>query len=173
MADDAYFVRAYGKNKMYTGKHVATKLWVGDYTNGSTFEELANSAKGIHRIAILRADVDNLGHAIVAGFDNPENNNRYVTLSRTATLSRQLSLFFKLYINKILEEPQYTIGGIKKDKRKATIVYSGGDDVFIAGAWDDVIELAIDLRHALESYTENTLTISAGIGIYQHTYPSV
>lgn len=171
MADDAYFVRAYGKNKMYTGKHVATKLWVGDYTNGSTFEELANSAKGIHRIAILRADVDNLGHAIVAGFDNPENNNRYVTLSRTATLSRQLSLFFKLYINKILEEPQYTIGGIKKDKRKATIVYSGGDDVFIAGAWDDVIELAIDLRHALESYTENTLTISAGIGIYQHTYP--
>ena len=171
MQSDDYFVRAYGKNQMYTGKHIATKLWVGDYTNGSSFEELANSADGIKRIAVLRADVDNLGHAIVAGFDDAENDNRYVTLSRTATLSRQLSLFFKLYINKILETPKYTMDGIPKDRRKATIVYSGGDDLFIVGAWNDVIELAIDIRHSLQEYTENTLTISAGVGIYQHTYP--
>ena len=34
-----------------------------------TFEQLAESAKGIKRIAVLRADVDNLGQAIVSGFD--------------------------------------------------------------------------------------------------------
>lgn len=92
MQNDIYFVRAYGKNKMYTGKHIATKLWVGDYTTGSSFEEFARMADGIDRIAVLRADVDNLGQAIVAGFNDPKNENRYVTLSRTATLSRQLSL---------------------------------------------------------------------------------
>ncbi len=171
MQNDIYFVRAYGKNKMYTGKHIAAKLWVGDYTTGSSFEEFARMADGIDRIAVLRADVDNLGQAIVAGFNDTKNGNRYVTLSRTATLSRQLSLFFKLYINKILNEPQYTMDGKKKDHRNATIVYSGGDDLFIVGAWNDVIELAVDVRRGLETYTEGTLTISAGIGIYPHSYP--
>ena len=168
---DDYFVRAYGKNKMYIGRHIATKLWVGDYVSGSSFEEFAKRQEGIERIGILRADVDNLGKAIVSGFENEDNQNRYVTLSRTATLSRQLSLFFKLYINQILENPQYSLSGKPKEKRKAAIVYSGGDDLFIVGAWDDVIELAVDVRRSFERYTENTLTISAGIGIYHHNYP--
>lgn len=169
---DQYFVRAYGKNKMYTGKNISTKLWVGSYTNGNTFEEFAKEAAGIDRIGILRADVDNLGHAFVAGFDDPANHNRYVTLSRTATLSRQLSLFFKLYINKILSEPGYQLDpNSRGGKRNATIVYSGGDDVFIVGAWDDVIALAVDLREDFEKFTEGTLTLSSGIGIYTDSYP--
>lgn len=170
MKIDDYFVRAYGKNQLYTGKHIATKLWVGDYTNGQSFEEFAQIAEGIDRIAVLRADVDNLGQAIVAGFNDEENKNRYVTLSRTATLSRQLSLFFKLYINQILNNPKYSFTGNKKN-RNATIVYSGGDDVFIVGAWNDVIELAIDIKNALKRYTEGALTISAGVGIYHNKYP--
>lgn len=171
MQNDDYFVRAYGKNKMCTGKHISTKLWVGSYTSGSSFEEFAKQAEGIDRIAVLRADVDNLGHAFVAGFEGEESMNRYVTLSRTATLSRQLSMFFKYYINKILEKPDFVLGKGKVAKRKATIVYSGGDDMFIVGAWNDVIGLAVDIRRAFEKYTENTLTLSAGIGIYQHSYP--
>lgn len=170
MSNEEY-VRAYGKNKMYTGKHIAAKLWVGDYANGGTFEEFASAAEGIERIAVLRADVDNLGHAIVAGFDNADNDNRYVSLSRTAALSRQLSLFFKLYINKILNNPEYIIYGDRKEKRNAAVVYSGGDDLFIVGAWNEVIELAVDIRKNFEKYTEGTLTISAGIGIYHDKYP--
>lgn len=168
---DTNFVRAYNKNRMYMGKQIASKIWVGNYTTGNTFEEFAEQAKGIKRIGILRADVDNLGHAFVSGFRNPKNHDRYVTLSRTATLSRQLSLFFKYYINDILSHPVYTLDGHKKEKRYATIVYSGGDDLFIAGAWDDMIELAVDIHNSFQKYTEGTLTISAGIGIYQPSYP--
>lgn len=62
------YVRAYSKNKIFTGKHVATKLWVGDYTTEDSFEELAQKAKGIKRIGILRADVDNLGQTLINGF---------------------------------------------------------------------------------------------------------
>lgn len=169
--NDPDFVRVYGKNQMYTGERLATKLWAGDYTTGDTFEDFAKQAQGIRRIAVLRADVDNLGHSFVAGFDDPANQNRYVTLSRTATLSRQLSLFFKFYINKILESPQFSLTDARPEKRAATIVYSGGDDVFIVGAWDQVIALAIDLKNALAAYTDNTLTLSAGIGIYPAKYP--
>lgn len=165
------FVRAYSKNRMSTGTYAATKLWVGDYTTGKTFEEYAAQAEGIGRIGILRADVDNLGQAFVAGFDQLENQNRYVTLSRTAALSRQLSLFFKLYINKILAEPEYCVNGTPLHPRNASICYSGGDDLFLVGAWNEVIELAVDIRRDFKKYTQNTLTLSAGIGIYPHSYP--
>lgn len=35
-------------------------------------DELAQSLTGISRIAVLRADVDNLGHAFVSGFDRDD-----------------------------------------------------------------------------------------------------
>lgn len=171
MRSDEYFVRAYSKNKMYTGKGIATKLWIGNYTSGKDFKMLAKEAKGIDRIAILRADVDNLGQAFVAGFENEATKNRYVTLSRTATLSRQLSLFFKLHINKILENGTYSISDSGLRKRNATICYSGGDDLFIVGSWNEILELAIDIRRCFERYTQNTLTLSAGIGLYAAGYP--
>ncbi len=171
MTEDDYFVRTYCKNKMFTGKHIATKLWVGDYTTGKDAESFAKEAEGINRIAIFRADVDNLGQAFVAGFENESNKNRYVTLSRTATLSRQLSLFFKFYINKILENPEYSIEGKKVSARNVTICYSGGDDLFIVGAWNDVIELSVDIRRCFKKYSQGTLTLSGGIGIYQPGYP--
>jgi len=150
------FVRVYSKNKFYAGMNIATKIWVGDYTKGQSFEELATHSKGIPRIGVLRADVDSLGQSFVGGF-----TGNYCTLSRTATLSRQLSLFFKYYINHILDE---------KD-RNATIVYSGGDDMFIVGAWNEVIELAQEIRNAFVKYSEGSLTFSAGIGIYNSSYP--
>lgn len=169
MEKDSY-VRCYTKNKIYTGKHVTTKLWVGDYTAGGTFEELTEQSKGIKRIGVLRADVDNLGQTFVYGFCRQDGTDKYVTLSRTATLSRQLSLFFKFYINQILENGTKNIL-TESQKRKVTIVYSGGDDVFLVGAWNEVIASFIDLKNALERFTQGTLTISGGVGIYHHKYP--
>lgn len=152
------FVRAYAKNKAYTGLRVATKIWVGNYTAGLTFEELAvesiKDGRGIERLGVLRADVDYLGQAFVAGF-----RGEHSTLSRTATLSRHLSLFFKNYINKLLEG------------YNATIVYSGGDDVFLVGAWDETMKIAEMLSEEFTRYTQGTLSISAGEGIYPCGYP--
>lgn len=56
-------------------------------------------------------------------------------------------------------------------KRNATVVYSGGDDLFIVGAWNDIIELAIDINNTFQKYTEGTLKISGGIGLYAAGYP--
>ena len=165
-------LRIYGKNGRFTGKNISTKLWLGSYTTGETFEELADKSQGISRIGVLRADVDNLGRAFVEGFNNPENNNRYVSLSRTATLSRQLSLFFKYYINTILQVPGYRVFSSGNEApRNAAIVYSGGDDLFVVGAWDDVVEIGLDLKKRFERYTEGTLSLSAGIGLYSPSYP--
>lgn len=161
-------IRVYSKNQYYTGLNVATKIWVGNYTQGQTFEELAEAAKNveaIRRIGVLRADVDNMGQAFTSGF-----SETYNTLSRTATLSRQLSLFFKCYINQMLGSREYSFTK-EEGKHNATIVYSGGDDLFIVGAWNEIIEIALDIQSNFAKYTEGTLTISAGIGMYDATYP--
>lgn len=163
--------RLYGKNSFFTGKNVVTRMWVGDYHTGQTFEELAEESTGIKRLGVLRADVDNLGLAFAAGFKSKTADTRNIPLFCTAELSRQLSIFFKLHLRKILGSPKFTLTGKTKELRHAATVYAGGDDLFIVGAWDDILELAVDIRHAFSRFTENTLTMSAGIGIYHHAYP--
>ncbi|MDR1101865.1 MAG: type III-A CRISPR-associated protein Cas10/Csm1, partial [Clostridiales bacterium] len=151
--------RFYVKNKLSAGAKLSRNIWMGDYFakggNGKplSFEDLAEGV-GIKRIGVLRADVDDLGKAFSCGF-----NKRHATISRTAALSRSLSLFFKWHINKIL------------DGRNATIVYSGGDDVFIVGHWLDIIEIGVELQSQFAAFTGGALTISAGVGMYDCKYP--
>ena len=180
--------RLYVKNKVYTGESLATHLWLGDYTarkDGRVmdFTELAELAggtadgSGIRRLGVLRADVDNLGAAFRAGFPA-----KYATLTRTAVLSRQLSLFFKHYINALCRgevngvnesgaEKFSLFGREKKKERDIHIVYSGGDDIFLLGAWDEVVELAVDLRRAFQRFTSGRLHFSAGIGFFKDKCP--
>lgn len=152
-------VRAYCKNKRDYKFRYATKLWAAAYSSNKTFEEFAAAAEGVDRIGIFRGDVDNLGMTFVAGFDKETEGHGSVTLARNAVLSRRLSWFFKYYINQVMEGEELAI------------VYSGGDDVFIAGAWDAVTKASVKLHEALDSYSQSTLTISGGVGIYTPGYP--
>ena len=159
-------VRVYTKNDWDMGISLSTHVWMGDYeaeTRGDRFEEYSkygislNPERGVKRLGVLRADVDDLGAALSGGF--PEDK---MSLSRTATFSRALSFFFKYKINTILESKGY----------QAQIIYAGGDDMFIVGNWSDIIFAAIDIRDSLIEFTGNdSLTISAGIGIFDSTYP--
>ena len=55
--------------------------------------------------------------------------------------------------------------------RNVLIVYSGGDDVFLAGAWNEVISAFCDIRKELERFSLGSLTISGGISVYDSSYP--
>lgn len=159
------YVRVYTKNDIYIGCKMETHLWIGDYNRYNTLEETAEHASGIRRIGVLRADVDNLSDAFIRGFEA-----KHDTLSRKTMLSGKLSLFFKCYMNYFLAHGQEKLVD-KESKRAITIVYSGGDDVFIIGSWDDVIGFAIDLHNEFSEFTQEKLTLSAGIGIYPAKYP--
>lgn len=174
-------VRAYSKNKPHTGLNYSTNLYVGDYVSDKETELLADKSEGIRRVAVCRADVDNLGRAFLEGFvrknaEKAGERYRYQTLSRTAAFSRQMSMFFKYHINSILArgdkeiKPLELSGGGERG-RNLLIVYSGGDDVFIVGGWDDVICAACDIEAAFSKYTEGSLSISAGIGIFGEKFP--
>ena len=162
--------RIYTKNRDCTGLRYSTRLYVGDYCYSNEMDTLAQASSGIPRIAVCRMDVDNLGAAFVSGFEQPEaagvQRYRYVTISRTAAFSRQMSLFFKCYINPLLDRP-------KEDGEKlaVSIVYSGGDDVFLVGAWNDVLEAAQRIQRNLADFTCGALTISGGVALYDSHYP--
>ena len=181
--------RIYAKNAAYTGDLPAAHLWLGDYSARENkavleMEDLARrsggteDSKGIPRIGVMRADVDNLGAAFLAGFPS-----EHVTMTRTAALSQRLSLFFKHYINLLCSgsvsgvgdrqktAPFSLFGREKKAERDVHIVYSGGDDIFLLGAWDDIVELAVDLRRAFLRFTGGKLRFSAGLGFFKDKCP--
>lgn len=164
------YVKTYGKNQIHTGLHV-TKLWVGDYSARDTFQELEQNSVGTKKIAVLRADVDNLGKAFISGFEMENEGEKYVTLSRTATFSRKMSLYFKKHINTLLQNGKNYIVEKAEGPREAVVVYSGGDDLFIVGSWDDIIGFALDLYHSFKRYTQSSLSFSAGIGVFDGKFP--
>lgn len=162
LLDEKAKVKIYSKNRAFIGPKVTTKLWMSDYDFASKHPETRSEGIssyvereiGIKRLGVMRADVDNLGATFMKGI--PE---QYNSLSRTATLSRNLSLFFKYELNELLEGSQITV------------IYSGGDDIFLIGAWDDVIQKSIEVRNAFEKFTLDKLSFSAGIGMYPAKYP--
>lgn len=188
-------LRIYSKNNLLEND-LAILLYLADYSAKNendevmTFDDLAKSSckidKGIKRLGVLRLDVDDLGIAFSSGFvsdkDKIEDNLRYATLSRYADLSKDISMFFKVAINKIcagdltggvdFEEKAFNIFGIAKaPKRKVNIIYAGGDDLFLVGAWDEVLEVAIDINRAFKQFTNGKLTLSAGMAMFSPTYP--
>lgn len=52
-----------------------------------------------------------------------------------------------------------------------SIVYSGGDDLFLLGAWDGVIQAMLRIQAAFEAFTSGRLHLSGGVGIYGESYP--
>ena len=185
-------LRIYSKNNLLEND-LAVRLYLADYSAKNendevmTFDDLAKSScktdKGIKRLGVLRLDIDDLGIAFSSGFvsdkDKIEDNLRYATLSRYADLSKDISMFFKVAINKIcagdligcvdFEEKAFNIFGIAKaPKRKVNIIYAGGDDLFLVGAWDEILEVAIDINRAFKQFTNGKLTLSAG---FSPTYP--
>ncbi len=164
---DDRIVRIYTKNHAFTGLNYSTRLDVCDYYADNRNTELARASSGIRRLAVCRMDVDNLGHAFVAGFEQADAKDaaekyHFVTLSRTAALSRQLSLFFKRYLREVL---------CQGNPLQISVVYSGGDDVFLLGAWNHVMEAAQRIQQQFTAFTGGALTLSGGIGLYDEKYP--
>lgn len=159
--------KVYAKNNFFTGYNQATHIFVGDYQARDISEYAFLSTQkinsygeksGIKRLAVLRLDVDNLGAGFMAGF-SLQGNGKFNTFSRIATFSRSMSQFFKVYIN------QFAKG------KNLSIIYSGGDDVFAIGSWQDIIEFAIEVRQNFIRWTNGKLTLSAGIGLFSDKTP--
>jgi len=149
-------------------------------------EELAENAQGINRVGYLRMDVDRLGQIFANGLpdkkSSPHNRDEY-SLPRVASLSRQMSYFFKVYLNSLAGDRANNLPKNAKtltaqstnnfSRQNLMFIYAGGDDLFISGAWNEVVEFAFDIYQSFRAYTGNhpDITISGGISIDDAKFP--
>lgn len=113
---------------------------------------------GVEALGVLKADVDHLGLLMACGL----KKNMY-SISRLATLSRQLDNFFAVYLPWFLETSDiyhdfYT-------------VFAGGDDLLLIGPWNRTASLASSLSDQFNAYVCNDgIHFSAGISFHKaHT----
>jgi CRISPR-associated protein Csm1 len=162
-----------------------TPLLLGNYGQASdqetgyiTAQEMAeDKTTGIKRVGYLRMDVDKLGQIFAKGLgDN-------YSLPRLAGLSRQMSYFFKVYLNSLAEyrdrdflahRDHHNFQALTEAPRQDLLfIYAGGDDLFVSGAWDQVAEFAFDVYQSFRAFTGQhpDISISAGISLSGARYP--
>lgn len=163
------------------------------------FSHLADMAKyrtGTDKLGVLKMDVDNLGSLF--GSQN--------TIEKTCILSNGLKWFFEEEMRTLLcqefeyiaditkQEVEFEENGEKRAKstKKANlkkakyidniyVVFSGGDDCFMLGAYDAIIEFSLliykefqDFQHTLRTKltdTHNDITLSASILLVDGSFP--
>ncbi|CCJ34758.1 type III-A CRISPR-associated protein Cas10/Csm1 [Caloramator australicus] len=139
--------RADFKNSMF---YIKTANYVYKNKNGvATLENVADESDGVKKWGILRGDVDNLGKIFHDGLG--ENKS----ISRVATLSSELEIFF----GKFLEE------FIEKEYKKCSVVYSGGDDFFLVGPWSELPDVAYLIKEKLKEYSGGNENIAVSMAI--------
>ncbi len=119
------------------------------------FQEIADKAAGRAALACLKMDVDDLGWMFAHGLKSPQRDS--TSISRVATLSRTLDLFFRAAIPRIMQE----------EYPPAYLVYAGGDDLLAIGPWDQMFGLAALIRRDFSGFTGNNpaWTLSAGVSL--------
>lgn len=141
----------------------------------ASFTGLSHAACGADLIGCLRMDVDNMGKII--------HNLKPFTITHLANISKMLNIFFKAYLTRIcggdlgkdengeeIKPTDLTNKAYKQNRgRNVSIIYAGGDDVFIVGAWDEVAELSYDIQSCFARFSG--LGISAGLTLHKAKFP--
>lgn len=140
----------------------------------ASHEQLVDLALGQPRLALFRCDADNMGTYFAGGIPGH-------SAARHATLSRLMSLFFQGYVNAICAQRDPLLPGVPQAARSAAeghgrylnIIYSGGDDAVVVGAWNEVLTFAVDLRRAYRAFTggNDRLGLSGGAFMAKAKYP--
>lgn len=177
-----FLVNNWTVNDYRKGRNIVPLL-LGNYAKESEVEpgttiranELASEAKGIKRVGYLRMDVDRLGQIFAKGLGKNQ------TLPRLAALSRQMSYFFKVYLNSLAENRLHNLPKphekvkclTQKPRQNLLFIYAGGDDLFISGAWNEVVEFAFDVYQCFRAYTGKNpdITLSGGISLADAKFP--
>lgn len=111
--------------------------------------------QGIEALGVLKADVDYLGLLMACGLEA-----KRFTLSRLATLSRQMNYYFAVFLPDFLaSDPRF---------KDVYTVFAGGDDLFLIGPWNRIIDLTHELSKSFADYVCHNPDIHFSAGIVLH-----
>jgi len=168
------------KTYWYGGNKVPEKDGnIKEFSELAEPEDAGKNEETFSKLAFLRMDVDHLGN-FIKETDNPTE------LART---SLALDYFFHIKLKEIWKTGKTGASFLSNDnnetpvyyfKDSILIVYSGGDDLFILGKWDAVLEFAKEVHDKFTEYRNSvdllmdksiTLTISGGMVINDPKFP--
>jgi len=129
----------------------------GDIRSFTLLAHAAATAGVIERVGVLRMDVDGLGQVFSEGVPD-------LTLPRLSALSGALDLFFSGYLNRLVQD---------QAENDLYIIYAGGDDLFIVGAWHHLPDLAASIRNEFKAFVGDhpALSLSGGITLEGAKFP--
>ena len=128
------------------------------------YSSIADASEGVKWLGALRMDVDDLGTVFTDKLEN-------ATISRLATLSEALRLFFEGYVPHLCRI--YNENHRKKHgKEILELIYAGGDDLFLVGGWSALPDIAQKIRTEFRKFvTGGHITLSGGIAIEHQKFP--
>lgn len=147
---DNFYVLPIVREQVINGEKLRDKYGFKD------FDQYADGTE----LGILRMDVDGLGKRFIKGFKS---------IDEYTTYSNSLTKFFEEDIKKLQEQNEY--------KSYLNIIYAGGDDLFIVGRWDKVIDFAELIHEKVENAAfnkvneEDKIHISGGVAVVKSTFP--
>ncbi len=151
-------------NKSHNDKYDVTsdenKINLGSIISFERLAQMAYFETGTQKLGVLKMDVDNLGKLFSDGLPDDLRS-----ISRIASISRSIKWFFEGYMNTLLSLPEF--------KDKLYVVFSGGDDFFVVGAWNSVFEFALKIRQEFDEFVchHPGITISAALLVVDEKYP--
>ena len=113
-----------------------------------TFEDIETQDKGQKALMTLKGDVDNLGTIFQEGI-------RSANIAKMAALSRQMNLFFSLWL------PAYCA----EQSQRMYTVFAGGDDFFLIGPWYSTQKVARAMQQAFTHYVAENPEIHFSAGM--------
>lgn len=127
------------------------------------FTWIAEQSDGDKKLAALKLDVDNLGSLFMER-----------TESEYSLMSGELKKFFDESLLRLIKDENM--------QDNIYVVFSGGDDCFLIGSWNQIFNLVIilrgkfrefqkDLRTKIKFEQDKEITFSAGISVFTPHYP--
>lgn len=148
----------------------------------TSVDRLAEASKGAKYLGILKMDGDDMskifGRGVKRWWAKKLNVNEdelevgRITPARYATLSSLLEIFFGFCVNEICRRGCFFTKNEYAENPQVYVVFSGGDDLFVLGPWDQIIDLAVKIGEEYVIFTANpNLTISAAVTITKKKFP--
>ena len=135
-------------SKLKDGEKLSDVLTFSDLAHLSVREGIQQGKrnKGTEALMALKGDVDFMGRFIR---DSDVTNS----FARFNFFSRMVDYFFSVYVPTLMRQ-QYA---------DTYTVFAGGDDLFVLGAWDEVLALAEDVQQKFNLFCQGEMSFSVGL----------
>jgi CRISPR-associated protein Csm1 len=151
-----------GAPMLYLNNYVPKEL-----NTPKTFEEMVKTNNNSYKpLAVLKADVDNLGAIFACGLEpykHDSETNYKLTFSRISAMSRMMNMFFAYYIPHLCS----------KNYENIYTVFAGGDDLFLIGPYEEIIDFNLRIQDEFKKFTglNKEITLSSAISVFKHNTP--